>query len=147
MSAVETVSIKIKVFRDFPQISNYANPIFAMRCTVALIAGLPASCKPRSQPGPGSSESISLLQHILLIPQSSHLFNKLNMFCRTDSGLLGFNLSRRTLLFAEVTRQLDEQTGLSPNIDSNAYLYIKHIYTTTPQRQLVLPKFLHVPSQ
>lgn len=28
MSAVETVSIKIKVFRDFPQISNYANPIF-----------------------------------------------------------------------------------------------------------------------
>lgn len=32
MSAVETVSIKIKVFRDFPQISNYANPISVIRC-------------------------------------------------------------------------------------------------------------------
>lgn len=31
MSAVETVSIKIKVFRDFPQISNYANLIFVIR--------------------------------------------------------------------------------------------------------------------
>lgn len=67
------------------------------------------------------------------------------MFCRTGSGFLGFNLSQRTLLFAEVTRQLDEQTGLSPNMASNAYLYIKHIYTTTSQEQLVLLKFLQVP--
>lgn len=64
------------------------------------------------------------------------------MVCRTGSGFLGFNLSRSPLLFAEVTRQLDEQTGLSPNRDSNTYLYIKHIYITTLLEQRGLLKFL-----
>lgn len=61
-SAVETVSIKIKVFRDFPHISNYANPVFRD----ATVLRLQLQDSPEAPRGAVVVQGLSLLAAPLL---------------------------------------------------------------------------------